>query len=171
LKRIRAHKSSSPESIIEMVLQAKKGSVIKLHTNTLLEARVAALEQANNAASERKKRKKRRIQEGRTLSQAEAEELIAQRDAKIQLEVERREERVQAGGSSKGIRRCKKCNKAGHNKRTCKKDVAEIGSQFKLRCTIISHCTVKLLRYNGGRLYLVISSITRSAQLPVTLLN
>jgi hypothetical protein len=61
LKRIRAHKSSSPESIIEMVLQAKKGSVIKLHTNTLLEARVAALEQANNAASERKKRKKKRI--------------------------------------------------------------------------------------------------------------
>jgi hypothetical protein len=61
LKRIRAHKSSSPESIIEMVLQAKKGSVIKLHTNTLLEDRVAALKQANNAASERKKRKKKRI--------------------------------------------------------------------------------------------------------------
>jgi hypothetical protein len=128
LKRIRAHKSSSPESIIEMVLQAKKASVIKLHTNTLLEARVAALEQANNAASERKKRKKRRIQEGGTLSQAEAEELIAQRDAKAQLEVERREERVQAGGSSKGIRRCKRCSEVGHNKRTCKKDKAEIGS-------------------------------------------
>jgi hypothetical protein len=52
LKRIRAHKSLSPELIIEMVLQAKKGSVIKLYTNILLEARVAALEQANNAASE-----------------------------------------------------------------------------------------------------------------------
>jgi hypothetical protein len=61
LKRIRAHKSLSPELIIEMVLQAKKGLVIKLHTNTLLEARVAALKQANNAASKRKKRKKRRI--------------------------------------------------------------------------------------------------------------
>jgi hypothetical protein len=61
LKRIRAYKSLSPELIIEMVLQAKKGSVIKLHTNTLLEARVAALEQANNAASERKKCKKRQI--------------------------------------------------------------------------------------------------------------
>jgi hypothetical protein len=124
MKRIRAHKSSSPESIIEMVLQAKKGSVIKVHANTLLEARVAALEQANNAASERKKRKKRRIQEGGTLSQAEAEELIAQRDAEVQLEVEKREERVQAGGSSKGIRRCRSCNEAGHNKRTCKKDRA-----------------------------------------------
>jgi hypothetical protein len=51
----------SPELIIEMVLQAKKGLVIKLYTNALLEARVAVLEQANNAASERKKRKKKRI--------------------------------------------------------------------------------------------------------------
>jgi hypothetical protein len=128
LKRIRDHKSSSPELIIEMVLQAKKGSVIKLHTNTLLKARVAALEQANNAASERKKRKKKRIQKGGTLSQVEAEELIAQRDAEIQLEVERREERVRAGGSSKGIQRCKKCNKAGHNNHTCAKDLVEIGN-------------------------------------------
>jgi hypothetical protein len=61
MKRIRAHKSSSPELIIKIVLQAKKGSVIKVHANILLEARVTALEQANNAASERKKRKKRRI--------------------------------------------------------------------------------------------------------------
>jgi hypothetical protein len=58
------------------VLQAKKGLVIKLYTNILLKARVAALKQANNTASKRKKRKKRQIQKGRTLSQAEAEELI-----------------------------------------------------------------------------------------------
>jgi hypothetical protein len=43
------------------VLQAKKGLVIKLYTNTLLEARVTALEQANNAASKQKKRKKKQI--------------------------------------------------------------------------------------------------------------
>jgi hypothetical protein len=61
LKRIRAYKSLLPELIIEIVLQAKKRLVIKLYTNTLLEARVAALEQANNAASEQKKCKKRQI--------------------------------------------------------------------------------------------------------------
>jgi hypothetical protein len=77
LKRIRAYKSSLPKLIIKIVLQAKKALVIKLYTNTLLEARVAALEQANNAASKWKKRKKRRIQEGGILLQAEAEELIA----------------------------------------------------------------------------------------------
>jgi hypothetical protein len=121
IKRIRDHKSSSPDSIIEMILQVKKGSTLKDHSHTLLEARVATLEAANNAASERKKRKKKRIQEGGTLSQAEAEEIIRQRDAEAEAEAER----VQAGGSSKGVRRCKTCGKAGHNKRTCKKDTVE----------------------------------------------
>jgi hypothetical protein len=122
IKRIRDHKSSSPDSIIEMILQVKKGSTLKDHSHTLLEARVARLEAANNAASERKKRKKKRIQEGGTLSQAEAEEIIQQRDAKAEAEVER----VGVGGSSKGIRHCKTCGKAGQNKRTCKKDALEV---------------------------------------------
>jgi hypothetical protein len=122
IKRIRDHKSSSPDSIIEMILQVKKGSTLKDHSHTLLEARVATLEAANNAASERKKRKKKRIQEGGTLSQAEAEEIIRQRDAIAEAEAER----VEAGGSSKGIYRCKTCGKAGHNKRTCKNNAAEV---------------------------------------------
>jgi hypothetical protein len=122
IKRIRDHKSSSPDSIIEMILQVKKGSTLKDHSHTLLEARVARLEAANNAASERKKRKKKRIQEGGTLSQAEAEEIVRQRDAEAEAEAER----VQAGSSSKGVRRCKTCGEAGHNKRTCKKDAVEV---------------------------------------------
>lgn len=77
LKRIRDHKISSPDSILEMVLQVKKGLTLKAHSHTLLEARVAKLEAAKAAASERKKRKKKRIQKGGTLSQAEAEVLIA----------------------------------------------------------------------------------------------
>jgi hypothetical protein len=95
---------------------------LKDHSHTLLEARVAKLEAANNAASERKKRKRKRIQAGGTLSQAEAEETIRQRDAEADAEVES----VQAGSSSKRVRRCKACGKAGHNKRTCKEDAAEV---------------------------------------------
>jgi len=110
-----------------MVLQIKKGSTLKVHSHTLLEARIASLEQANRAASERKKRKKKWIQKGGTLSQAEAEVIVTQRDAEVQLEAERREERVQAGASSRGIPHCRRCGKAGHNKRTCKQDVVEIG--------------------------------------------
>jgi hypothetical protein len=80
MKRIRDYKSSSPDSIIEMVLQVKKGSTLKVHSHTLLEARIASLEEANQAASERRKRKKKRIQKGGTLSQAEAEDIVGQRD-------------------------------------------------------------------------------------------
>lgn len=56
------------------------------------------------------------------MSQAEAEEIVRQRDAEAEAEAER----MQAGGSSKGIRRCKACGKAGHNKRTCKNNAAEV---------------------------------------------
>jgi hypothetical protein len=126
IKRIRDHKSSSPDSIIQMVLQSKKGSAIKVHSHTLLEARVASLEQANQAASERRKRKKKRIQKGGTLSQAEAEDIITQRDAETQLKVEGREQRVRAGAGGAGTRRCKRCGETGHNKRTCKKNVVDL---------------------------------------------
>ena len=107
-----------------MVLQVKKGSTIKVHSHTLLEAEVATLQAANNAASERKKRKRKRIQLGGTLSQQEAEEIIAAREVVVQAEAERREERVRTGGREKS-RRCGRCSEAGHNKRTCKKDTVD----------------------------------------------
>jgi hypothetical protein len=94
----------------------------KDHSHTLLEARIAKLEEANKAASERKRRKKKRIQEGRTLSQAEAEEILREKDA----EAKAKGEGVEVGSSSKVKRRCRTCGKTGHNKRTCYKDRAEI---------------------------------------------
>ena len=39
IKRIREHKSSSPNSIIKIVLQVKRGSAKRDHSHTLLEAR------------------------------------------------------------------------------------------------------------------------------------
>jgi hypothetical protein len=95
---------------------------LKDHLHTLLKARVAKLKAANNAASKRKKHKKKQIQVGRTLSQAKAEEIVRQRDAKAEVEVER----VEAGSSNKGVYCCKTCSKAGHNKRTYKKDAVEV---------------------------------------------
>jgi hypothetical protein len=127
VKRIRDHKSSSPDSIIEMVLQVKKGSTLKVYSHALLEAWIANLEEANQAASECKKRKKKRIQKGGTLSQVEAEDRVAQKDVEAQFEVERREERVRTGASRGGIRHCKRCGETGHNKRTCKKGEVELG--------------------------------------------
>jgi hypothetical protein len=80
---------------------------------------------ANKAASERKSRERKQPQLGGTLSQQEAEALIAAREAVVQAEAERREERVQAGGSGGDIRLCGRCGEAGHNKGTCKKDIVD----------------------------------------------
>ena len=107
------------------MLQVKKRSTLKAYLRTLLKARIASLK-ANQAASKHRKRKKKQIQKRGTLSQAEAENIVRQRDIKAQLEAERRQERVRTGSSAGGIRRCKNCSEAGHNKRTCKKDAAEV---------------------------------------------
>jgi hypothetical protein len=124
--RIQRHKSSSPASIIEMLGQFKKGAEIILHSQALLAARVVDLERANRAASERKQRKKKRIQEGGNLSKAEADELLAKKDVEAQLEGERRQGSARTGAGRGGKRHCKSCGEAGHNSRTCKKDTVVI---------------------------------------------
>lgn len=63
--RIRQHNSSSPASIIEMVTQSRKSAEMVAHSQALLAAQVVRFETANEAASERKQRKKRRIQKAR----------------------------------------------------------------------------------------------------------
>jgi hypothetical protein len=49
----------------------------------LLKARIANLKKANQVVSKRKKRKKKRIQKRETLSQAEVENIVKQRDVKV----------------------------------------------------------------------------------------
>jgi hypothetical protein len=79
------------------------GTKVVMHTATLIAQHNEQLQAANAAASERKSRKKKRIQKGATLSQKEAQDLIAEREALVLVEVERREERRAAGGSSRGV--------------------------------------------------------------------
>jgi hypothetical protein len=126
IKRIREHKSSSPDSTIETVLQVKRGSTKRDHSHTLLKARIAKLEQANQAASERKKRKTKRIQKGGDFSKEQAEDLIAQCDVGAQIEGETRESRARTGASKRGKRHCKRCGETGHNSRTFTKIVVDV---------------------------------------------
>ena len=63
--------------MVEMMDQLQKGTAMILHSQTLLAARVLQLEASNRAASERKSRKRKQIQEGGDLSKEQAEELIA----------------------------------------------------------------------------------------------
>ena len=84
------------------------------------------LKALNKAASERKSRKRKRIQKGGDLSKEQAEDLIAQRNVRAQIKGETRKGRARTGASKKGKRHCKRCSEAGHNSRTCKKDVVDV---------------------------------------------
>jgi nucleotide-binding universal stress UspA family protein len=111
-----------------MVQQFQKGAEMMVHTQVLMAAEIVRLRAANKAASERKTRTKKQIQHRGTLSQQEAEEIIERRDADALVKAERHEERVRTGGGGQGSQRCGRCSEAGHNKRTCKKDAAELGN-------------------------------------------
>ena len=112
--------------MVEIVDQLQRGTAMLLHGQTLLAARVLQLEASNKAASERKSRKRKRIQKGGDLSKEEAEDLIAQRDVGAQVEGESREGRVRTGTGKRGKGHCRLCREIGHNSRTCKKDVVEV---------------------------------------------
>jgi hypothetical protein len=122
-ERIRRHKSSSPASIIEAISQLKKGAEVMMLSAELMRDRIASLEKANEAASARKQRKKKRIQRHGVLTKGAGEDLLAQREADQQIARAERQGGEQSGLSRQALARCKRCRETGHNSRTCKKDI------------------------------------------------
>ena len=121
-ERVRKHKSSSPASIIEAIDQLKKGAEVMILSAELMKERIASLEKANEAASKRKERKKKRIQKRGVLTKGAGEDILAQREADQQLAREERQGGERSGLSRQALARCKRCRETGHNSRTCKKE-------------------------------------------------
>jgi hypothetical protein len=101
--------------------QFYRGVEIVMHSATLIAQHNEQLQAANTAASERRSRKRKRIQKGGTFTQEEAGDIVAQRDAVVLVDEVRREERRAAGGSGRGIPHCRTCGDPEHNRRTCRK--------------------------------------------------
>ena len=120
--RVRQHKSSSPASIIEAIDQLKKGAEVMILSAELMRDQVTSLEKANEAASARKQRKKKRIQKRGVLTKGAGEDILAQRKADQQIAREERQGGDQSGRSRQALARCARCRETGHNSRTCKKD-------------------------------------------------
>jgi hypothetical protein len=121
--RVRQHKSSSPASIIEAINQLKKGAEVMMLSAELMRDRITSLERANEAASARKQRKKKRIQKRGTLTKGEGEDILAQREVEQQISREERQGGARSGLSRQALARCTRCRETGHNLRTCKKDI------------------------------------------------
>ena len=118
-RRIRRHKSSSPESILEALKSLSKGTKAMMHENALLRAQVRDLQQANETLSRRRRAKRTRLQKGGVMIVGEAREVIDQMNIDGQVEGESSRSGGQGGSARPRERRCGGCGKTGHNARTC----------------------------------------------------
>jgi len=123
--RIQRHKSSSPASIIQAIGQLKKGAEVIMLSAELMRDRITSLERANEAASKRRQRKKKRIQQRGVLTKGDGEDILAQKETEQQIEREQRQGGERSGLSRQALARCKRCRETGHNSRTCKKDTLD----------------------------------------------
>jgi hypothetical protein len=123
-RRIKRHKSSSPESILEALRSSSKGTKIVMHKVALLEARVQDLEQANEILSRRRRAKRTRLQKGGVMTVEEGRQVIDQTDANAQAVAGLSRSGGQGGPARLKERRCGACGKTGHNARTCQIVVA-----------------------------------------------
>jgi hypothetical protein len=88
----------------------------------LMRDRIASLEKANETASARRQRKKKRIQHQGVLIKGAGEDIVAQREANQQTARIERQRGEQSGVSRQSLARCSKCREQGHNARTCQKE-------------------------------------------------
>ena len=111
-----------PALIIEAINQLKKGAEVIMLSAELMRDRIASLERANIAVSDRRRRKKKRIQKRGVLTKGAGEDILAQREADEQITREERQGGERSGVSRQALARCSRCRETGHNSRTCKKD-------------------------------------------------
>jgi hypothetical protein len=116
--RIARHHDSSPSSINEALNQLTRGAEMMMHSATLLQQRVTTLQQANNALSQRKSRKRRRIQEGGTLTVAAGVDLSQPSNNGQDREV-LSQNGPESASAPRSQRRCGYCRQVGHRIETC----------------------------------------------------
>jgi hypothetical protein len=97
-------------------------TVMMAHSAVLLQAEAANLQRANEAATRRKKRQKKRIQQRGTLTVEEGQDLIDGAAVNQQISQEMRQSGGRSYGAATRKRRCGQCGEAGHNSRACQKD-------------------------------------------------
>jgi hypothetical protein len=126
-RRIRRHKSSSPESIIEALKSSTEATKAAIHRLALVEARLKDLEQTNKIISRRRRGKRTRLQKGGVIRVQDALQIIDQMDVDTQVVAESSRSGSRGRSERPGGRRCGVCGKVGHNARTCQV-VIEISS-------------------------------------------
>ena len=92
-----------------------------MHSAVLLKAEVKALQVANEQKKRRERKRKRRIMQGGGLSVQEGEDILQSAEVEAQVRTEVASETGWQVGSKGRQRRCGRCEKIGHNTRTCER--------------------------------------------------
>jgi hypothetical protein len=119
-ERIQRHVDSSPTYMVEAVEKLAKGAEMMAHSLVLMSNQVKELQAANEAASRRKSRKRKRIQAEGTLIAEEGVRLTTIKEFAARSNGKKAKKSARAEGSELTQRRCRRCGEAGHNSRTCK---------------------------------------------------
>jgi hypothetical protein len=90
-----------------------------MHQMTLLQEENIALRNANHELSRRRYKKKRRLQEGGSMSVRDAQDLQAQNNIDLQLQADLMENGSRTNSGQQQRRWCRACGESGHNIRTC----------------------------------------------------
>ncbi|CAG8971612.1 hypothetical protein HYALB_00008005 [Hymenoscyphus albidus] len=115
------HQDSSPTQILYGLDQLAKGAQRAITEVALLRAENATLRTANDQLSRRRRTKKRRLQEGGSLTLQDAQDLGVLSNVDSQEQVVLVENSNCTSPSLVPRRRCGLCGKHGHNIRTCQK--------------------------------------------------
>ncbi|KAF4969921.1 hypothetical protein FSARC_2940 [Fusarium sarcochroum] len=108
MRRIRRHRSSSPESILEAVISLAKGATTVMHKVVLQAAENRDLRQANEILSRRRRAKRTRLQKGGIMTVEEAREVIDQMGVDTQVVAESSRSGGQGRSVQPAVRQCGK---------------------------------------------------------------
>jgi hypothetical protein len=124
--KYKREQGSSPNSVLSALEHYAKGGAILSHKLALAQRENAELQAALAAATERKSRKRKRIQGGGSLTVEEGQRLAALAEFGARGDGKKRKKRVRAEGGELSQRRCGRCGEGGHNARTCKNEVEAV---------------------------------------------
>jgi hypothetical protein len=100
-----------------------------MHKLALVEAECAELRKANKILSRRRKTKKTRLQNGKSFSFREGQDLRNLKDVVTQIQQEKRQNGGRARRVASRPRRYNICNRTGHNARTCQIEIYSSGEE------------------------------------------
>jgi hypothetical protein len=129
-RRIRRHKSSSPESILGALKSLAKGTKAVMHEMALVRAEVQDLREANEILSRRRRAKRTRLQKRGVMTVEEGRQAIDQMDVDAQVVAESSRRDRQGRSARPGVRHCGVCGKPGHNARTCQVVIETSGEEY-----------------------------------------